>query len=71
MLFAAKSFSDPMIALALTVMCGVGGCGFCGGFDIVQALGYALWPKGTKKPHGTRNGEPDTCGGYALTHCNL
>jgi len=24
MLFAAKSFSDPMIALALTVMCGVG-----------------------------------------------
>jgi len=49
----------------------VGGCGFCGGFDIVSALGYALWPKGTKKPHGTRNGQPDTCGGYALTHCNL
>ena len=49
----------------------VGGCGFCGGFDIVQALGYALWPKGTKKPHGTRNGEPDTCGGYALNHCKL
>lgn len=24
MLFAAKSFTDPMIALALTVMCGVG-----------------------------------------------
>ena len=49
----------------------VGGCGFCGGFDIVQALGYALWPNGTKKPHGTRNGEPDTCGGYALNHCKL
>jgi hypothetical protein len=28
----------------------------------------ALWPNGTDTPHGTRNGEPDTNGGYALKH---
>lgn len=44
----------------------VGGCGFDAGFQIVYALGCALWPKGTRKPHGTRNGEPDSAGGYAL-----
>lgn len=46
----------------------VGGCGMDMGFAVVYELGRALWPKGTSKPHGTRNGEPDTCGGYALKH---
>lgn len=36
------------------------------GFETVYRLGQALWPKGTPSPHGTRNGEPDTAGGYAL-----
>lgn len=44
------------------------GCGMDMGFDCVYNLGYCLWPKGTKKPHGTRNGEPDHSGGYALKH---
>ena len=46
----------------------VGGCGMDMGFDLVYRLGSKLWPKGTKKPHGTRNGKPDTDGGYALEH---
>lgn len=46
----------------------VGGCGMDMGFSVVYDLGSALWPKGTKKPHGTRNGEPDSSGGYALKH---
>lgn len=46
----------------------VGGCGMDMGFHVVYNLGYNLWPKGTKKPHGTRNGEPDRDGGYALNH---
>lgn len=46
----------------------MGGCGMDMGFAIVYALGGALWPSGTKRPHGTRNGEPDTSGGYALKH---
>jgi hypothetical protein len=45
-----------------------GGCGMDMGFDTVYNLGYYLWPKGTKKPHGTRNGTPDHSGGYALKH---
>ena len=36
------------------------------GFSAVYSLGHALWPDGTDSPHGTRNGEPDTDGGYAL-----
>lgn len=44
----------------------VSGCGMDMGFHTVYTLGAMLWPKGTKKPHGTRNGEPDTAGGYAL-----
>lgn len=44
----------------------VGGCGFDAGYELVYNLGKALWPKGTSKPHGTRNGEPDSDGGYAL-----
>lgn len=49
----------------------MGGCGMDMGFAIVYALGRAIWPKGTPKPHGTRNGEPDKDGGYALKHCWL
>lgn len=46
----------------------VGGCGMDMGFHLVYSLGQTVWPKGTRKPHGTRNGEPDTAGGYALKH---
>jgi hypothetical protein len=42
------------------------GCGMDMGFEIVYQLGMALWPNGTDKPHGQRNGEPDSNGGYAL-----
>lgn len=49
----------------------VGGCGFDAGFQCVYSLGASLWPDGTPEPHGTRNGEPDTSGGYALTHLRL
>lgn len=44
----------------------VGDCGMDRGFHLVYNLGYALWPNGTPKPHGKRNGEPDSDGGYAL-----
>ncbi len=44
----------------------VGGCGMDMGFHLVYNLGATLWPKGTPKPHGSRNGEPDSDGGYAL-----
>lgn len=44
----------------------VGGCGMDMGFHLVYQLGYSLWPNGTDEVHGTRNGEPDTNGGYAL-----
>ena len=44
------------------------GCGMDMGFTIVYALGRGMWPKGTPKPHGTRNGAPDKEGGYALKH---
>lgn len=44
----------------------VGGCGMDMGFHCVYNVGRMLWPKGTRKPHGRRNGEPDSDGGYAL-----
>ena len=44
------------------------GCGMDMGFSIVYAFGRGMWPKGTPKPHGTRNGSPDKDGGYALKH---
>jgi hypothetical protein len=44
----------------------VSGSGMCAGFSVVYDLGEALWPNGTDEPHGTRNGEPDSAGGYAL-----
>ena len=46
----------------------VGGCGMDMGFHLVYSLGYAMWPSGTPSPHGRRNGEPDSDGGYALRH---
>ena len=46
----------------------VGGCGMDMGFHTVYELGHAVWPKGTDAPHGTRNGKPDSDGGYALKH---
>ncbi len=46
----------------------MGGCGMDMGFAVVYSLGHALWPKGTRKPHGVRNGVPDRDGGYALKH---
>lgn len=46
----------------------VGGCGFDAGYDIVHSLGRALWLDGTPEPHGARNGQPDSDGGYALDH---
>jgi hypothetical protein len=42
------------------------GCGMDMGFHLVYNLGLRLWPTGTPEPHGTRNGQPDTNGGYAL-----
>ena len=47
------------------------GCGMDMAFDAVYSLGMAMWPQGTAKPHSTRNGEPDTCGGYALNHRSM
>lgn len=44
----------------------IDGCGMDMGFSLVYTLGSVLWPDGTPEPHGTRNGKPDTCGGYAL-----
>lgn len=49
----------------------VSGCGFNAAFQVVYNLGATLWPKGTPKPHGTRNGEPDRAGGYALKQREL
>lgn len=46
----------------------VSGCGMDMGFHVVYNLGRKLWPNGTPKPHGMRNGEPDSDGGYALKH---
>lgn len=34
----------------------------------VYSLGRTLWPDGTRAPHGRRNGQPDSDGGYALKH---
>ena len=44
----------------------VQGCGMDMGFHVVSSLGATLWPNGTPMPHGRRNGEPDSDGGYAL-----
>lgn len=49
----------------------VKGCGMDMCYAIVSDLGATLWPKGTKSPHGTRNGVPDRDGSYALRKENL
>lgn len=49
----------------------VSGCGMDMCFHLVYGLGRSLWPKGTPKPHGVRNGEPDRDGGYALKKSDL
>lgn len=46
----------------------VGGCGMDMGFHAVYTLGSVLWREGTPEPHGRRNGQPDSAGGYALKH---
>lgn len=46
----------------------VTGCGMDMGFSVIYDLGSRMWPKGTNSPHGTRNGEPDSAGGYAIKH---
>ena len=46
----------------------VNGYGTDAGFSVVYDLGRTLWPDGTPEPHGTRNGQPDSDGGYALKH---
>jgi hypothetical protein len=46
----------------------MGGCGMDMGFALVYNLGGMLWPNGTTKPHGKRNGEADRAGGYAIKH---
>ncbi len=42
------------------------GVGMDMGFHLIYGLGYTLWPNGTDEPHGVRNGEPDSAGGYAI-----
>jgi len=46
----------------------VRGGGMDMGYHLVHNLGRTLWPEGTAEPHGTRNGQPDRDGGYALKH---
>ena len=60
--YISTALDDPMTKRGLKV----GGCGMDMGFHVVWNLGFVLWPKGTDKPHGTRNGVPDSDGGYAL-----
>ena len=47
------------------------GCGMDMAFQVIYNLGQAMWPDGTPEPHGMRNGEPDTVGGYAFHHRHL
>lgn len=66
---AAKAMGDNFDADRQGIK--VSGCGMDMGFHTVYQLGAYLWPKGTPKPHGRRNGEPDSEGGYALKHAWL
>jgi hypothetical protein len=61
---AAVALDDTLDSKRDGIVCD--GCGMDMGFNLVYRLGCTLWPHGTRKPHGTRNGEPDTAGGYAL-----
>lgn len=44
----------------------VHGCGQDMGFATAYRLGETIYPNGTTKPHGKRNGEADKDGGYAF-----
>ncbi len=44
----------------------VGGYGMDMGFAVTYDLGCFMWPKGTRKAHGRRNGSPDHGGGYTF-----
>ena len=63
---------DHLVATALGYRRGnsggivVGGCGMDMAYHLVYNLGSRLWPNGTPTPHGSRNGQPDSSGGYAL-----
>ena len=46
----------------------MGGCGMDMCFQTVYLLGCYMWPNGTPTPHGTRNRESDSNGGYALRY---
>jgi hypothetical protein len=46
----------------------VNGCRIDMGVYLVYNLSCMLWPMGTDTPHGSRNGAPDSAGGYALKH---
>lgn len=62
---------DYLVSIATSFKLGkdgliVSGCGMDMGFHVVYTLGYCLWPNGTPTAHGSRNGAPDSNGGYAL-----
>lgn len=54
---------DHYVASALDLRLGrhdglvIGGCGMDMGFELVYLLGKKLWPNGTERPHGRRNGQ--------------
>jgi len=62
--FAASIVTGRKLSNKGGIVCN--GCGMDMGFDLVYGLGSALWPTGTPAPHGKRNGEEDSAGGYAL-----
>lgn len=49
----------------------VSGAGMDMAYHVVYTVGQLMWPNGTPKPHGRRNGESDSSGGYALKHRGL
>jgi hypothetical protein len=67
--FAAKAIGAKRNDRSGGVVMGGSGMNYC--FALVYALGKALWPNGTAVPHGKRNGQPDTDGGYALQYRDL
>lgn len=49
----------------------VGGSGMDMAYHVVYTVGSLMWPNGTSLPHGRRNGQDDSTGGYALKHRGL
>jgi len=64
-----SAYAADLIGWALHSKGGVvvDGYGMDMGSHLVYELGASMWPKGTRRPHSTRNGEPDRAGGYALS----